>query len=365
MTRSRIRLSRGPGWFAGACLLVTLGLLAGCAAPAPGGAAAPSRAPSAPTANPPSAAPPAATPMPAATAAAPLPMKLGYSVRTGSQAIAQVLLDSGTLAANGLAATVLYVEGPARMVPALLTGDVDVAFLGGEPTLSAAAEGAELAVIGGLVNRREHVVFAAPRLQTVADLRGQRLAINGINSADHNALLDALQHFGIDPQDVAFLVVGGGQPNRLAAIQAGAADATALQPPVTALARAEGLRELLQVGSVVERPVPTTAVVTSKSALAGRTEVLARFMRALRQGIRLYHEQPAVASAGIAAFFGLDLAEHGAEVEDTRAHYAGLYPDPPAPPVEGYRQMLADLAAANPRLSGFHVEDVIDERFVR
>ena len=343
--------------------LLLAALLAGCQTdrtPAAGAVAGAGSAP--PTASAPSDARAEAGVIPTPAL---LPLKFAYSVRTGSQAIAQVLADGGVFTANGLDATVLYVEGPARMVPALLTGDVDVAFLGGEPALSAAVEGAELAVIGGLVNRREHVVFAAPRIETVGELRGQRLAINGIKSADHSALLDALQHFGVDPQDATFLVVGGGQPNRLAAIQASAADATALQPPVTALARAEGLRELLQVGTVVERPVPTTAVVTSKAALADRTEVLSRFVRALRQGIRLYREQPETVSAAVATFFGLDLAEHRAEIDDTRLHYAGLYPDPPTPPLEGYRQLLGDLSETNRRAIGFRVEDLVDERFVR
>jgi len=62
--------------------------------------------------------------------------------------------------------------------------------------------------------------------------------------------------------------------------------------------------------------------------------------------------------------------EHGSRVvwtadDITGAHYAGLYPDPPAPPVDGYRALLADLAAASPRLSAFRVEDVVDERFVQ
>jgi ABC-type nitrate/sulfonate/bicarbonate transport system substrate-binding protein len=121
----------------------------------------------------------------------------------------------------------------------------------------------------------------------------------------------------------------------------------------------------LQVGTVVDRPVPTTAIVTSKAALADRAEVLTRFTRALRQGIRLYHEQPETVSAAIATFFGLDLAEHRAEVDDTRLHYAGLYPDPPTPPLEGYRQLLGDLTETNPRAVDFRVEDLVDERFVR
>jgi NitT/TauT family transport system substrate-binding protein len=340
--------------------LVLAALACQPAAPAPSTPSAPTSAPSTPSGAPAAKPPAASSPTPQA-----LPIRVAYSVRSGSQAIVQVLLDGGVFAANGLDATLLYTEGPARVVPALVTGEVDVALMGGEPALFAAIEGAELLVVGGLVNRREHVVFAVPAIQTVADLQGKRVAINGFQAADHQALLDALRYYGVDPQGVTFLVVGGGQPNRLAAVEAGAADATALQPPLTVQARAAGLRELLQVGAVVDRPVPNTAVVTSRATAAARPEEIRRFLRALAQGIALYRAQPEIAARGIAAFFGLDLAESRADVEETRAHYAALYADPPAPPVEGYRLLLEETAETNPRAAGFRLDSAVDDRFVR
>ena len=216
----------------------------------------------------------------------------------------------------------------------------------------------------GLVNRREHVLFAVPAVGSVADLRGKRVGINGLQGSDHRAVLDALRHGGTEAATVAFLVVGGGQNARLAAVQSGAVDAAAFQPPVTAQARSLGLRELLNVGTVVDQPTPTTAIVTSRAALAERSEVLRRFLRALARGVALYREQPAVAVRGIADFFALDPAEHAAALEDTRAHYADLYANPPAPPIEGYRLLLDEIAETVPRARDYRLADAIDERLL-
>ncbi len=323
--------------------------------------------PSAPPPPPPSAssaASGAAAPAPT-TAPAPLPLRLAYASRNGSQALAQVLVDGGLLAANGLDPTLVYTDGPPRTIAALLTGEIDVAFVGGEPVARAAVEGADVVAIAGIVNRREHIIFSVPGVQTMPDLRGKRVAINGIQSADHQAVLDALAHYDVDPSAVTFLVVGGGQQNRLAALQSGAVDASGLQPPITGRARALGLRELLAVGEVVDRPTPNTAVVSTHAAVADRPEVLRRFARALVQGIDRYKTQPEPALEALATFFDLDLAANRADLEDTQRHYATLYPALPYPPAEGYRALLEELAETNPRAADYRLADLVDDEFIR
>src|SRR4051812_35372200 len=105
--------------------------------------------------------PAAAAPAPAA--AAPVQtIRIVHSTRNGSQAIGQVLIDSGLLAENGLGGTLPPVDGPSRAVAARVGGDGDVALMGGGGALAAAVEGAPIVVVGGFLNRRDHIVFAVP-----------------------------------------------------------------------------------------------------------------------------------------------------------------------------------------------------------
>jgi ABC-type nitrate/sulfonate/bicarbonate transport system substrate-binding protein len=356
-------------WRSGA---VTLGLavlalgLVGCqAAPArpgaPEGGAAPVTADARTAAAP---AQPTGTGQAAPTATTPLPVRIVHSTRNGSQAIAQVLVDSGPLAENGLVGSLLHVDGPARAIAVLLTGEADVALMGGETALAAAVEGAELTVVGGFLNRRDHVLFAQPEVASLAELRGKRLGVNGIGAADHRAIIEAFQHFRLDPQDATFVVMAGGPANRLGAMQSGAADATGLQPPLTGRARQLGLRELVQIGQIVERPVPANAVVASRAAVAERPELYRRFLRAIVQGVYLYQAQPEAVLRANAAFFDVDLNEQRADLEETRAHYAALFPRLPLAPPDGYALALEELAETTPRAAGYRLTQLVDNRFV-
>ena len=342
---------RGWTWFACLLLLASVGL--GCQsaspAPAPASGRGEAQAPAAP----------AATSAPRVES-----IRIVHSTRNGSQAIGALLVDSGLLAENGLEGTLIHVDGPARAIAALVGGDVDVALMGGETALSAAVEGAPIVVVGGFLNRRDHILFAVPEVTDLAALRGKRVGINGVTSADQRAVAEALQYAGFDPQDVIWVVQAGGPATRLAGIQAGAADAIALQPPLTARARAMGLRELAQTGAS-GRELPVNAVVASRSGVAERPDVYRRFLRAMTQGIHLVRTQPEVATQSLAKFLDLDPETNRADLEDTRAHYAALYPNLPYPPLDGYRQALEELVETNPRAADYRLADAIDDRFVR
>jgi NitT/TauT family transport system substrate-binding protein len=338
--------------------LVLLVAGAGCAGASPGvnQAASQSAAPVGPAGG---------AAVPAATAPRVQPIRIVHSTRNGSQAIGQVLIDSGLLAENGLEGTLLHVDGPSRAIAALVGGDVDVALMGGESALSAAVEGAPVLIVGGFLNRRDHIVFAVPEVADLAALRGKRVGVNAINAADMRAVVEAFQYYGLDPQDVLYVPQAGGPSSRLAGLQAGAADAIALQPPQTVTARELGLRELVQTGKLGDRELPVNAVVASRAGVADRPDVYRGFLRAMTQGVHLYQTQPETVLRALASFFALDLEPNRAVLEDTRAHYAPLYPRLPYPPLDGYRVALEELAETNPRATEYRLADAIDDRFVR
>ena len=59
------------------------------------------------------------------------------------------------------------------------------------------------------------------------------------------------------------------------------------------------------------------------------------------------------------------LRANRADLEDTRTHYAALYPNLPYPPLDGYRQALEELVETNPRAADYRLADAVDDRFVR
>jgi ABC-type nitrate/sulfonate/bicarbonate transport system substrate-binding protein len=95
----------------------------------------------------------------------------------------------------------------------------------------------------------------------------------------------ALQRLGLTRDDVTLKEYGGG-PKRLAAVQSGEIKATAVNEPITSMAREQGVNVLVDL--VPERiPWLFTAIVVRRSTIEGHREVLTRFIKATAEGNRL------------------------------------------------------------------------------
>src|SRR5262249_14444667 len=115
----------------------------------------------------------------------------------------------------------------------------------------------------------------------------------------------AARKWGLDPTaDVQILQTG--QPaERLAALQAGAVDATIIQPPLTVLARKAGLYQLAEVADL-GLEYQHTGVVAKRGRLATDAEVLERFVSAWAEGVYYYRARPEAARAAVGRFMNLD-----------------------------------------------------------
>ena len=75
----------------------------------------------------------------------------------------------------GLESEIVYVGG-SRPVQAMLGGSIDVSQVGGAAAVSAAAQGAEIAILGTVFSRLTFAIHANPQIKQVADLKGKTLA---------------------------------------------------------------------------------------------------------------------------------------------------------------------------------------------
>jgi ABC-type nitrate/sulfonate/bicarbonate transport system substrate-binding protein len=75
----------------------------------------------------------------------------------------------------GLESEIVYVGG-ARPIQAMLGGSIDVSQVGGAAAVFAAAQGAEVAILGTVFNRLTFAVHANSQIRQVGDLKGKTLA---------------------------------------------------------------------------------------------------------------------------------------------------------------------------------------------
>src|SRR6185295_11176580 len=132
----------------------------------------------------------------------------------------------------------------------------------------------DLRVIAALANVIRFAFIAAPGVRTAADLKGGVVGVSTFGSESDATVTLALQRLGLTRDDVTLKEYGGG-PKRLEALKSGEIKATAVNEPVTSMAREQGVHVLVDL--VPERiPWLFTAIVVQRGTIAECRNVLMR-----------------------------------------------------------------------------------------
>jgi NitT/TauT family transport system substrate-binding protein len=276
-----------PRWFGG-LLVVALGTALACTSGAPAAPAAPTAAgPSVPTASP-AAASAAAVPTPAKLET----VKVAQTVSIGYAPI--YLADAlGYYQELGLEQTLDDFPASADVVPALARGEVDVnlgAIAVG--TFNAYSRGLDLKIVAPvgilplqdsslpLLARKELLDSGA--ITTVADLRGQKVAVNTPGAVVEYLLTRALESAGLSLPDVEEIPLAF--PDHGAALATGAIAASITAEPFATRAVSQGV-----AGKLVAEIAPggmVTVVMYSGQFIRERNDAARRWMVATMRGVR-------------------------------------------------------------------------------
>src|SRR4051812_30023242 len=200
----------------------------------------------------------AAAPLPGASPAQLTRLGIGFSNVAAGYAPLWVAQDAGFFRQYGLDADIRDTGSGAITMAAMAGGDIQVAFTGGPGTVNAILAGADVRVIGGYIDRMPFQLVVRPGIQSIQDLRGQTVAMNRFGGAGDFAMNYLLQQNGIDPRrDVSILQLGS-EPDRVAALQAGAAMATVVNPPFQTVAERAGLQVIFDTATL---PVAYSLIV--------------------------------------------------------------------------------------------------------
>jgi NitT/TauT family transport system substrate-binding protein len=101
----------------------------------------------------------------------------------------------------------------------------------------------------------------------------------------------AARHFGLEPEKDVKIIVTGESPTRLAALRAGAIDATPIDVAFAVKAEDEGFRRLIYLGDLIELPLSGIAVMDQK--LQTQREQVKRVVRATVRGTRFMKQNRA------------------------------------------------------------------------
>lgn len=224
-------------------------------------------------------------------------------------------IDAGVFEEYGLDVEVVPAQGGAQAIPALLSGDIDVAI--GQPMGPIRADLQDLGVVivgnyasslasGTDVNS---VVAAADAgIASVADLAGKRVSVNSIGAAGDLTIRKAVDDAGGDSSTIEFVEVGF--PEVQAQLDAGNIDAGWVPDPFRGLIVAAGG---VDVVSPYQATIPGLTVLTNfttQDKLDSEPEMIASFSKAMTAALAYATDNEDAVRAAIAS--NLDIPEAAA-----------------------------------------------------
>jgi NitT/TauT family transport system substrate-binding protein len=179
---------------------------------------------------------------------------MGYSSFSANQTPIWVAKEEGFFKRFGTDPDLILIEGGTRGAQALISGDLPIMGMSGQPVISARARGSDLVMIAGTVNKMNYVLIGAPTIKKPEDLKGKRIGAAQPGTASYHAVLLGLKHWGLEARrDRITILQLGNQGARVASLQSGGSDAIIVNPGLGPSLKSRGNNI---VADFTELPIP-------------------------------------------------------------------------------------------------------------
>jgi NitT/TauT family transport system substrate-binding protein len=238
--------------------------------------------------------------------------------------------DRGLFAQQGLHVTIVPVPSSQSVIAEQLDGRVDISAGSYVAYLAAQAAGARFRILAEASilspDTRALVVTANSRINTVSQLAGRKIGVNGVNSIGPLLISALLAAHGVSPDKVKFVDDPGGFPVIPGQLQDGAWDAAFLaEPYITAAGQQYGQLVLADLDQGAVLNLPVDGYVATQAWARAHPATAAAFTRAIEQG-------QAIANSDISAVQAI-MARHDSLPPDVTGSMA-LPSSYPVGPVE-------------------------------
>jgi len=296
---------------------------------------------------------------PVAAAAGLMPLTISHSQKTVDFLPLWIASDAGYFSKHGLDVTVRYL--PAQEgIPALLSGQVQVAGIGGADAASAAAQGAKLKLVATLTPNYIFQFWARPDHASASALKGQRIGITSTTGSLYAATLLALKELGLTSSDVIMTPLGG-ITNVNSSLLAGSIVAALSHPPATYQFKRAGLVDLVDLAKK-NIPSVNAGLWFTESFLQAHRDVVQNVVDAVVEAIQREKSDRVFAENEIGKHLGIKDTE---ELDFTYDFYVNeVLAVGPMPTVAQLQSNIDALAAKNPKVKTIDPGSMIDRTFI-
>jgi NitT/TauT family transport system substrate-binding protein len=291
-------------------------------------------------------------------------LRIGLSSFTPINASLWIAEDKGLFKKYGIESEVVLIGGAsAGGVSSLIAGDVQ--FLGGAggAVISAGLNGADVVMIGSIVNKGVQRVMARSDIKRPEDLRGKRVGVTRLGAASHLVLLMMLRAWNMGPNDVQTMQIGS-SPAMMAALEKSGIDAAVLTEPTFFFAEDQGYRVLADLADT-DIYYLHSMIDTTRAFVRGHRDLALRFMRGYVEGIA-YFKKNRKESIDVLARKLRTAPSQTKYLERSHTLYSsGYFENAPYPSLKGVTTVLDFLAKDNPRARIADPRSFIDASLVK
>ncbi|HEY7302241.1 MAG TPA: ABC transporter substrate-binding protein [Xanthobacteraceae bacterium] len=295
----------------------------------------------------------------AAAAAKPTQITVSYSEKTVDFLPLWIASDAGYFRKHGLDVTLRYL--PAQEgIPALITGQVQIAGIGGSDAVSAEAQGAKLKLVLTLTPTYIFQFWARPQFANADALKGQRIGVTSATGSLYAGTLLALKELGLTAKDVILTPLGS-VTNVNNSLLAGSIAAAASHPPATYEFKRAGLVDLVDLAKK-RIPSVSAGIWVTQSFIAANRGTVQNTIDAVIEAIGREKSDRAVAENEIREHLGVT---DQAQLDFTYDFYTKeALPAQPMPDAAQLQSNVQALSASNPRVATVNVAAMLDRSFV-
>lgn len=293
--------------------------------------------------------------------AAPRRITVAYNAIAAELTPAWLAEEAGLYRKHGLEVELVSMQTAAQVTPALMAGEVSVAYSGAAATASAGLQGADVVLLSSFQPWLRFWLYAKPEIKDVAALRGKRMGVTRLGGGIHLAGSVAAQRAGMDPDRDLIMSQVGGVPDIFTALSSGALDAGWLVPPFSYLAEEAGFHKVVD-SLDFHLPYTMAGAAASRRYISQNEEIVRHFMLAHLESLALYSTDKELSKQVMAKWLKVDDAAH---LE--RAYYDTLASMERIPYVSpaAIQTVLDQLAPQMPAARTANPNDFLDNRFIR
>ena len=268
--------------------------------------------------------------------------------------------QAGFFKKHGLDVQLVYISAGSVIIPAILSGQVDIANMSSAPALTAWSRGAELTTVGVTSNRLLHVVMAGGSIKKPEDLKGKKIGSDRYGSLSDLVLREALRHYNLAPDRDVAVIQTGGLPERLGALKIGAVDGAIVAGDTAFEAEKLGFHKVIDLSQLPIR-YPGSTIVVSRSFLSGKRDVVKRFLRGWIEGIKTAKTDKDLTVKVMQKFLK---TSDRAILDKTFEVYKSVHERVPSPDPKVMGVALKQLSATVPQAGQLKIEDFIDRTLI-